>query len=74
MFDRITHDPKIMGGKPTVRGTRVTVGVIVAQIGSGSSIEELLADYPYLCRDDVLEALRYAAWRSEEREAELAAP
>ena len=73
MFDRITHDPQIMSGKPTIRGTRVTVGVIVAQIGAGRSIDEVLADYPYLSREDILEAVRYAAWRTEERETDLAA-
>jgi uncharacterized protein (DUF433 family) len=70
-LDRITHRPDVMGGKPCVRGTRVTVGTIVGQIGAGHSIEELLTDYPYLEREDVLQALRYAAWRAEEREVVL---
>jgi uncharacterized protein (DUF433 family) len=70
-FTRVTQDPAVMGGKPCIRGLRVTVGMIVSQIGAGRSIEELLADYPYLERDDVLEALRYAAWRAQEREIEL---
>jgi uncharacterized protein (DUF433 family) len=61
-----------MGGKPCIRGMRVTVGAIVAQIGAGRTVDELLRDYPYLEREDVLEALRYAAWRVEEREIELA--
>ena len=60
-----------MGGKPCIRGQRVTVGMIVGQIGAGRSIEALLGDYPYLEREDVLEALRYAAWRAEEREVDL---
>ena len=60
-----------MGGKPCIRGLRVTVGMIVGQIGAGQTIDELLADYPYLEREDILEALRYAAWRTEEREVEL---
>jgi len=51
---------------------RVTVGMIVGQIGAGVSIDELLADYPYLEREDVLQALRYAAWRSDDREIMLA--
>lgn len=72
MFDRITHDPQIMGGKATIRGTRVTVSVIVAQIGVGRTIDEIIDDYPYLVREDVLEAVRYAAWRTEERETDLA--
>jgi uncharacterized protein (DUF433 family) len=70
-FSRITQDPAMMGGKPCIRGQRVTVGMIVGQIGAGRSIDALLADYPYLERDDVFEALRYAAWRAEEREVDL---
>ena len=70
-FERITQDPAVMGGKPCIRGLRVTVGMIVGQIGSGRTVDELLADYPYLEREDVLEALRYAAWRAQEREVEL---
>ena len=63
-LDRITQDPQVMGGKPCVRGMRVTVGMIVGQIGAGHSIEEVLAQYPYLEREDVLQSLRYAAWLS----------
>lgn len=70
-FDRITLNPQVMGGRACVRGLRVTVGMIVGQIGAGRSIEDLLAEYPYLVRDDVLQALSYAAWRAEEREVEL---
>ncbi len=70
-FARISQDPAVMGGKPCIRGKRVTVGMIVGQIGAGLSIEALLGEYPYLVREDVLEALRYAAWRAEEREIDL---
>ena len=70
-FDRITQDPEVMGGKPCIRGMRVTVGMVVGQIGAGRSVEELLTDYPYLEREDILEALRYAAWRAQEREVAL---
>jgi uncharacterized protein (DUF433 family) len=70
-FNRITQDPGVMGGKPCIRGMRVTVGMIVGQIGAGRSVEDLLAEYPYLERDDILEALRYAAWRAQEREIVL---
>ena len=70
-FPRITQNPDVMGGKPCIRGLRVTVGMIVGQIGAGRSIEDLLEDYPYLEREDVLEALRYAAWRTQEREIAL---
>jgi uncharacterized protein (DUF433 family) len=71
-FDRITQRPEMMGGKPCIRGMRVTVGMVVAQIGAGHSFEDVLASYPYLEREDILQAIRYAAWRSEEREVELA--
>ena len=71
-FARITQDPAVMGGKPCIRGLRVTVGMIVGQIGAGRTVDELLSDYPYLEREDILEALRYAAWRTQEREIELA--
>ena len=70
-FDRITINPEVMGGKACIRGMRVTVGMIVGQIGAGRSIDDLLADFPYLEREDVLEALRYAAWRVQEREVLL---
>lgn len=70
-LDRITMHPGVMGGKPCIRGMRVTVGAIVGQIASGRTIEAVLADYPYIEREDVLQALRYAAWRAEEREVAL---
>jgi uncharacterized protein (DUF433 family) len=71
-FGRITQNPAVMGGKPCIRGLRVTVGMIVGQIGAGRTMDELLVDYPYLEREDILEALRYAAWRAQEREIDLA--
>ena len=71
-FDRITQNPAMMGGKACIRGMRLTVGMVVGQIGSGSSVDDLLAEYPYLEREDVLQSLRYAAWRAEEREIILA--
>lgn len=72
LFDRITLRPDTMGGRACIRGSRVTVGMIVGQIGAGRTIESLLGDYPYLHREDMLQALRYAAWRAEEREIKLA--
>ncbi len=69
---RITVDPAVMGGKPCIRGMRVTVGTIVGLIGAGKTIDEVLGEYPYLEREDVLQALSYAAWRAEEREVPLA--
>lgn len=71
-LDRITQEPGVMGGKACIRGLRVTVGMIVGQIGAGHSVDDVLADYPYLEREDIMQALRYAAWRAEEREIVLA--
>ena len=71
-LERITKQPDMMGGKPCIRGLRVTVGMIVGQIGAGHDVDQLLSDYPCLQREDVLQALRYAAWRAEEREIILA--
>ena len=70
-LDRITQNPEVMGGKACIRGMRVTVGMVVGQIGAGRGIDDLLADYPYLEREDIMQALRYAAWRAEEREVLL---
>lgn len=70
-FDRITQNPAVMGGKACIRGMRVTVGMLVCQIGAGRSVDEIFADYPYLEREDVMQALRYA-WLAEEREVVLA--
>jgi len=71
-LDRIVQNAEVMGGKACIRGTRVTVGMIVGQIGAAHSVDEILADFPYLEREDVLQALRYAAWRADEREVVLA--
>jgi uncharacterized protein (DUF433 family) len=71
-LDRITQDPGVMGGKACIRGMRVTVGMIVGQISAGVNVDEILREYPYIEREDVMQALRYAAWRTEEREIVLA--
>jgi len=63
---RITFDPGVMGGKPCIRGMRVTVGMIVGLIASGHGKQKILEMYPYLEGEDIDEALRYAAWRVEE--------
>ena len=65
---RITRDPNVMGGKPCIRGMRVTVGTIVGLMASGHSEEAILEAYPYLEMEDIRQALAYAAWRSEEIE------
>ena len=70
-FSRISHDINIMGGKACIKGTRVTVGMIVNQISEGVTIEELLDDYPYVTRDDVMQALKYAAWTVSATETEI---
>jgi uncharacterized protein (DUF433 family) len=68
---RITFDPAVMGGKPCIRGLRVTVGTLVGLVASGHSTAEILQDYPYLEEGDVQEALAYAAWRTEELDVPL---
>jgi uncharacterized protein (DUF433 family) len=70
-LNRITQQPDMMGGKACIRGMRVTVSMIVGQIGAGHSVEGILADYPYLEREDIMQSLRYAAWRADEREVVL---
>lgn len=65
---RITLDPEVMGGKPCIRGLRVTVGMILGLLASGHPEEEILSAYPYLEREDIRAALGYASWRVEERE------
>lgn len=71
-FAGITHNAAIMAGKPCIREMRVTVRMIVVQIDAGRTIDQLLTDYPYLDRDDILKAFRYAAWQVQEREIALA--
>ena len=70
-LNRITFNPGIMGGKPCLRGMRVTVGVIVGMVASGHTHQQILDLYPYLETEDINEALSYAAWRVEEIEAEV---
>ncbi len=68
---RITRNPEIMGGKPCIRGMRVTVGTIVGLMASGHSLNDILKAYSYLEEADIYEALAYAAWRAEEIEVPL---
>ncbi len=70
-IDRITHNPAVMGGKPCIRGLRVTVGTILGLLASGHSRERILKAYSYLEPEDLDAALAYAAWRLEEREEML---
>ena len=65
---RITFDPKVMGGKPCLRGMRVTVGMIVGMIAAGHAQQDVLKLYPYLEAEDIQEALTYAAWRAMEKD------
>ena len=71
-LQRITLDSTVMGGKPCIRGTRVTVGTVVGLLAAGHSFDEILSAYPYLAREDIQEALAYAAWRSAEIEVAFA--
>ena len=71
-LDRIMQTPGVMGGRACIRGHRVTVSAIVGDIGAGQTIEQVLAAFPYLEREDVLQAIRYAALRAGEREVILA--
>jgi uncharacterized protein (DUF433 family) len=71
LLDRITHDPAVMGGRPCIRGLRVTVGTIVGLLASGRTEREILEAYPYLEPEDIQAALAYAAWRTQETELPL---
>ena len=67
-LERITLDPDVMGGKPCIKGLRMTVGTVIGLLASGLTSEDILKMYPYLKHEDVIAALSYAAWRSEEIE------
>ena len=71
LLQRITRDPAVMGGRPCIRGMRVTVGAVVGLLAAGRTHEEILEAYPYLEPDDIRAALSYAAWRTEEVELPL---
>ena len=66
MFDRITFDIQIMGGRACIRGMRIPVYVIVGQIAHGASFDEILQGYPDLQREDIQQAVEYAAWLTQE--------
>jgi uncharacterized protein (DUF433 family) len=66
MFKRITFNPDMLGGRACIRGIRIPVSVIVGQIAHGATFDEILADYPDLERQDIAEALEYAAWLTQE--------
>jgi uncharacterized protein (DUF433 family) len=70
-LERITHDPAVMGGKPCIRGMRVTVGAIMGLLASGRTEQQILESYPYLEAEDIHAALAYAAWRTQETEQPL---
>ena len=67
MFERITFQPEILGGRACIRGMRIPVSVLVGQIAHGATFEEILGDYPDLEREDVQEAIEYAAWLAQEQ-------
>jgi len=66
MFDRITFDMNLMGGRACIRGMRITVSILVGQIANGAAVEEILEDYPELEPEDIKQALEYAAWLAQE--------
>jgi uncharacterized protein (DUF433 family) len=66
MFDRITFDSQILGGRACIRGMRIPVSVIVGQIAHGATVDEVLRDYPDLVGEDIEQALEYAAWLTQE--------
>ena len=66
MFNRITFDTKIMGGRACIRGMRIPVSVIISQIAHGAAVDEVLKDYPDLEPEDIQQALEYAAWLTQE--------
>ncbi len=66
MFDRITFDANIMGGRACIRGMRIPVSVIVNQVAHGATIEEILLGYPDLQVEDIQEAIEYAGWLAQE--------
>ena len=70
-LDRITFNPEVMGGKPCIRGLRVTVGTLVGLVAAGRTRKEILQLYPYLEAEDIDQALAYAAWRVEEIDVPL---
>lgn len=73
-FERITFDPQVMGGKPCIRGLRVTVGMVVGLFAAGKTAGEVLGSFPYLEEEDIRQALAYAAWRTQEHDVAIAAP
>lgn len=72
-YERVTVDPGRMRGLPCIRDTRVTVSAVLGQLAAGQTVEQVLADYPYLDREDILAALEWAAAAAQERELPLAA-
>ncbi len=72
-FKRITVDPEVMGGKPCIRGLRITVATVIGLLASGHDEKRILKAYPHLEPEDIKEALSYAAWRLLEAEVPLAA-
>lgn len=74
LFERITFDPAVMGGRACIRDTRVTASLVLNLVANGMSTEEIVAAYPYLETDDIRQVLRYAAWLAEESPREPLQP
>jgi uncharacterized protein (DUF433 family) len=73
-FTRISIDPHRMNGLPCIRGTRVTVPTVLGQLAAGRAVDQILADYPYLDREDIFAVLEFAAVAVHERELPLTSP
>lgn len=71
VFDRITLDPEVMGGRPCIRGHRLTVNIILGLIAAKHSREQIIEMYPFLEDEDITQAIQYAAWRSNEEEVPI---
>lgn len=67
VLDRITIDPAICLGQPTIRGMRITVSIILKQIAAGTPVDDILAAYPELEKEDIVQSLQYAAWLASEK-------
>ena len=70
-LDRISIDPKVFGGKPCIRGMRFPVSKILDLLAAGMSQEEILSDYPYLEKEDIVQTIKYAAWILQEETVEV---
>jgi uncharacterized protein (DUF433 family) len=72
MFERITVDPEICQGKPTVKGTRITIDFVLKLLGDGYNADEIADEYPELTKEDIFQAAKYGAWLASEKTTAIA--